>query len=277
MGNIGIGYDLNHRNNTKKLNLLALFYLLAIYCEVNIKGAYGKPAALILAVTTSVVSSAKVTKHLIAENHSAISYRSLSGSVYCKRKKRHAMGAFASISLTSEEIGELVDQSHFSNEEIVALYKRFVALDRKKTGTLTRGDLELIPELSMSPIFPRIVSIMDKDHSDSISFKKMVQTLSRFHHKASDQERIQVLFECYDVDGDGVISEDDLIRVLKMLVGSFLNDEQLMQIVRKTMQESSPQTKSPPCISKETFTKELRKEDIESLTIHFEEHLDLED
>jgi serine/threonine-protein phosphatase 2B regulatory subunit len=41
----------------------------------------------------------------------------------------------------------------------------------------------------------------------------------------------------YDLDGDGFISNAELFRVLKMMVGNNLNDVQLQQIVDKTMLE----------------------------------------
>ena len=41
----------------------------------------------------------------------------------------------------------------------------------------------------------------------------------------------------YDIDGDGFISNGELFQVLKMMVGSNLNDIQLQQIVDKTILE----------------------------------------
>lgn len=43
-----------------------------------------------------------------------------------------------------------------------------------------------------------------------------------------------VAFNVYDIDGDGMISNGDLFRVLKMMVGNNLTDVQLQQIVDKT-------------------------------------------
>lgn len=46
-----------------------------------------------------------------------------------------------------------------------------------------------------------------------------------------------VAFQVYDIDGDGFISNGELFQVLKMMVGSNLNDVQLQQIVDKTILE----------------------------------------
>jgi serine/threonine-protein phosphatase 2B regulatory subunit len=39
----------------------------------------------------------------------------------------------------------------------------------------------------------------------------------------------------YDINGDGFISNSELFKVLKSMVGNNLNDIQLQQIVDKTM------------------------------------------
>lgn len=47
--------------------------------------------------------------------------------------------------------------------------------------------------------------------------------------------RTAVTFRVYDVDGDGYISNADLFRVLKAMVGSNLNDVQIQQLVDRTI------------------------------------------
>lgn len=44
-----------------------------------------------------------------------------------------------------------------------------------------------------------------------------------------------VAFRIYDMDKDGYITNSELFRVLKMMVGSNLKDTQLQQIVDKTI------------------------------------------
>ena len=47
-----------------------------------------------------------------------------------------------------------------------------------------------------------------------------------------------VAFKVYDMDRDGYISNGELFLVLKMMVGSNLKDQQLQQIVDKTIMEA---------------------------------------
>jgi len=46
-----------------------------------------------------------------------------------------------------------------------------------------------------------------------------------------------VVFDIYDIDGDGYISNGELFQVLKMMVGTNLSDVQLQQMVDKTIIE----------------------------------------
>ena len=47
-----------------------------------------------------------------------------------------------------------------------------------------------------------------------------------------------VAFKVYDIDRDGFISNGELFIVLKMMVGNNLRDNQLQQIVDKTIMEA---------------------------------------
>ena len=47
-----------------------------------------------------------------------------------------------------------------------------------------------------------------------------------------------VAFKVYDMDRDGYISNGELFLVLKMMVGGNLKDQQLQQIVDKTIMEA---------------------------------------
>ena len=43
------------------------------------------------------------------------------------------------------------------------------------------------------------------------------------------------MFSIYDMDNDGYISNGELFKVLKMMVGNNLNDTQLQQLVDRTI------------------------------------------
>jgi len=60
--------------------------------------------------------------------------------------------------------------------------------------------------------------------------------LAMFTMKNVERERkLRFLFDIYDIDGDGLICNNELYQVLKMMVGSNLKEDQLQQIVDKTI------------------------------------------
>jgi len=148
------------------------------------------------------------------------------------------MGANTS-SLTEEELHELKSESNFTGKEIIKLYERFMNLDRAKKGFISSSDLELIPELCMNPLCHRIISVFSGDNNlDQINFRRFVQTLSILSPKAKQKQKLRLAFEICDVDNDGWINDRDLYHILKMLVGSNLDDKQLELIVNKTFTDS---------------------------------------
>lgn len=137
--------------------------------------------------------------------------------------------------LTPDEVAELVDVTHFTPSDVQALYRRFRVLDRKKRGYLTETELKLIPELSMNPLCTRIIALFDVDNANHVNFSTFVRTLSVFHAQAPADEKMRVAFDCYDVDGDGEVSIDDLFTVLSSLVGDNLSEADVLQIATRTI------------------------------------------
>ncbi len=147
-----------------------------------------------------------------------------------------------------------------SARDVKDLYKRFRKLDRNNVGYITSADMQLIPELSMNPLCERIIALFDDDGKDHINFRTFVTTLHIFHPKTSREDKMKCkitlvvlrcitaakllthflfpcvdAFRCYDVDRDGKISESDLYYVLRLLVGDNVEEDQLRDIVKKTL------------------------------------------
>jgi len=147
------------------------------------------------------------------------------------------MGSSTS-ALTTEELNQIYEDTKFDSREIQKLYQRFVKLDRKKQGYITTAEFQLIPEFAMNPLCTRIIALFDKDRSDQFNFARFVETLAIFTDKASPAEKFELAFKVYDVDGDGKISEMDLFSVLKLLVGSNIDEDQLLAITKQTMKQA---------------------------------------
>lgn len=71
-----------------------------------------------------------------------------------------------------------------------------------------------------------------------VSFEEFITGLSLFAIKGNEKKKLEFAFKVYDMDADGFVSNGELFQVLKMMVGTNLNDTQLQQIVDKTIMEA---------------------------------------
>lgn len=84
----------------------------------------------------------------------------------------------------------------------------------------------------------RMIAIFDEDGGGDVDFQEFVSGLSAFSSKGNKEEKLRFAFKVYDVDRDGYISNGELFIVLKMMVGTNLKNDQLQQIVDKTIMEA---------------------------------------
>lgn len=109
-----------------------------------------------------------------------------------------------------------------------------------------------------------MISIFDEDGGGDVDFEEFVSGLSAFSNKGNKEQKLQFAFKVYDIDRDGYISNGELFIVLKMMVGSNLKDQQLQQIVDKTIMEADLDGDGK--ISFEEFTKMVESTDV-SMTL----------
>jgi serine/threonine-protein phosphatase 2B regulatory subunit len=81
----------------------------------------------------------------------------------------------------------------------------------------------------------RVIAVLDKNKDGNISFLEFVQGLNSLSAGSSQEEKLRFAFQIYDINNDGFISNGELFTVLKMMVGSNLNDIQLQQLVDRTI------------------------------------------
>ncbi|KAG2187402.1 hypothetical protein INT44_005090 [Umbelopsis vinacea] len=136
------------------------------------------------------------------------------------------------------QLEDMVNSSNFSAEEIQRLYKRFMKLDKDNNGSIDREEFLSIPQIANNPLASRMIAIFDEDGGGDVDFKEFIKGLSAFSAKGNQREKLQFAFKVYDMDRDGFISNGELFLVLKMMVGNNLKDNQLQQIVDKTIMEA---------------------------------------
>lgn len=106
----------------------------------------------------------------------------------------------------------------------------------------------------------RMIAILDEDGGGDVDFQEFVSGLSAFSSKGNKEQKLRFAFKVYDIDRDGYISNGELFIVLKMMVGSNLKDQQLQQIVDKTIMEADLDRDGK--ISFEEFTKMVENTDV---------------
>ena len=114
-----------------------------------------------------------------------------------------------------------------------------------------------------------MIAIFDEDGGGDVDFQEFVSGLSAFSSKGNKEQKLRFAFKVYDIDRDGYISNGELFIVLKMMVGSNLKDQQLQQIVDKTIMEADLDKDGK--ISFEEFTKMVENMDV-SMSMTLGEH-----
>ncbi|XP_068801993.1 calcineurin B homologous protein 1 isoform X3 [Struthio camelus] len=205
----------------------------------------------------------------------------------CARGLAHGGGAGAGWPFAEPPL--LLTVSH---SQITRLYSRFTSLDKGENGTLSREDFQRIPELAINPLGDRIINAFFPEGEDQVNFRGFMRTLAHFrpiedNEKSKDQNGPEPLnsrsnklhckkyepsytiaFRLYDLDKDDKISRDELLQVLRMMVGVNISDEQLGSIADRTIQEADQDGDS--AISFAEFVKVLEKVDVEQkMSIRF--------
>ncbi|XP_029776498.1 calcineurin subunit B type 2 [Suricata suricatta] len=125
--------------------------------------------------------------------------------------------------------------SHFTQEEIKRLSKRFKKLDVDSSGSLSVEEFMSLPGLQRNPLVQRVIDIFDTDGNGEVDFEEFIVGTSQFSVRGDEEQKLRFAFSIYDIDKDGYISNGELFQVLKMMVGDNLQDWQLQQLVDKTI------------------------------------------
>lgn len=123
----------------------------------------------------------------------------------------------------------LVNDTRMEAEEIEALWDQFTCLatipwttDPNELGSaLDRRAFNhaFIPRYSTfksapNLIYDRVFSYFDTDHNTLIGFEEFVKGINGLHTTDADV-KLRIVFNGYDIDGDGYISRKDVLRVFR--------------------------------------------------------------
>ncbi|XP_031247620.1 calcineurin subunit B-like isoform X2 [Pistacia vera] len=121
-----------------------------------------------------------------------------------------------------------------SQQEIVSLYQRFCQLDRSNGGFISGEEFLNVPEFAVNPLSLRLLRMLD-----GLNFKDFVAFLSAFSPRASLQQKIEFIFKVYDSDGNGKVTFNDMLDVLRDLTGNFISEQQREQVLTRVLEEAS--------------------------------------
>ena len=152
------------------------------------------------------------------------------------------MGVDSSI-LTNEDLQRIRNETDFKTKEIKKCHKKFGALDKDKKGYVSITDIVSIPEIENNPLRYHIAQYMSNDNeNEAISFEAFIKVIDYFKNNKTEKQ-YKFIYDLFDFDKDGKISNQDMLINFKLLLGNSLNEEQIIEIVDKTISEYSSDQK----------------------------------
>ncbi|KAL3643019.1 hypothetical protein CASFOL_013834 [Castilleja foliolosa] len=135
--------------------------------------------------------------------------------------------------LTQYDIEEVQEHcsNTFSQQEIVSLYQRFCQLDRNGCGFISAEEFMTVPEFAVNPLSQRIFRMLD-----GLNFKEFVAFLSAFSSRASLQQKVEC--KVYDSDGNGKVTFNEMLDILRDLTGQFISEQQRERVLTQVLEEA---------------------------------------
>ena len=148
------------------------------------------------------------------------------------------MGVDSSV-LTNEDLQKIKNETDLKQKDIKKCHQKFGALDKDKKGYVSITDLVNIPEFQNNPLRYHIAQYMSLEkNSEAINFESFIKLIDIFKNNKTEKQ-YKFMYELFDFDKDGKISSEDMLINFKLLLGSSLNEEQIIEIVDKTISEYS--------------------------------------
>jgi len=119
--------------------------------------------------------------------------------------------------LTAEEASAMAGQTHYSKDEITALFREFQRADREGKGFLDRKQFKALFKNKMKNVddakLDRLFFTFDQDKSNTIDFRELAIALS-IVGKGSPEEKLGFLFDLYDEDKSGSLTSDEIKKIV---------------------------------------------------------------
>merc|ERR1712166_1526969 len=93
-------------------------------------------------------------------------------------------------------------------------YKRFRAVDKDQSGMIDFTEFCEVLQVDQSPQTETLFRTFDKDRSGQIDVREFMIGLTNFTG-ASKEEKLKFAFMVFDEDQNGVITKQELVKILK--------------------------------------------------------------
>jgi len=146
--------------------------------------------------------------------------------------------------LRKRDLTELVQHTHFTEEEVKKLYTRFqkISASIQSDGVIDIAEFQQALGLKNSAFAERIFRVFDINKDEVINFREFVCGLSVFCSKGTIDEKLQLSFRLYDRDEDGYIDKAELMSMLRAIMFDnmlfHLSDDHIRALVDSTFSEA---------------------------------------
>merc|ERR1719164_288718 len=105
-------------------------------------------------------------------------------------------------------------ENNINPESIKKAYKRFQSTDKDGSGQIGYAGFCEVLQVDPAPQVEKLFQLFDKDRSGQIDVREFMIGLSNFTG-AGKEEKLKFAFMVFDEDGNGVITKQELIKILK--------------------------------------------------------------
>ena len=131
-----------------------------------------------------------------------------------------------------------MDFPNLTQDQLARLRSRFDELDRDHNGSLTLEDFKSIHlDVAENPLTERTFQVLRNSGSHSqLTFDSLANSISQLS-STDENAKLVFVFQLYDVDNDGYISNEDLFNSVHVMCRNNLTISQLQDLVKQTIRE----------------------------------------